>query len=328
MHWNVLCRWALCRSLAEPAPPPAIKLALDSNVEMTWRVFAGDLGDTLWALVRYRCHQDGLPLDEETLAQQFRLHLHRGIGYLVGDTRVTDIAGLARLALAELTGTMTTPVARHRTAMSRTALSRPLATAVTDQLLTPGMSVFDYGCGRGDDLRNLCTPRLQRRRLGSEPPARWRAPGSRRRQPRLCRQRHRGPRRARTGSASQPGPWPASCSSSRPGSYWDARDLAGRPLGDGLITRTGTFQKFYEQAELSAWIEQALGIQPLAAAPGIFYVFRDPRPGAGVPGQPGLQLPSPGHDRPPCRLRSTPRAACAAPRLRYRPTHARPGPAS
>ena len=26
MHWNVLCRWALCRSLAEPAPPPAIRL--------------------------------------------------------------------------------------------------------------------------------------------------------------------------------------------------------------------------------------------------------------------------------------------------------------
>ena len=50
-HWNVLCRWAFCRSLAEPAPPPAAKLTLDSNVEMTWRVFAGDLGDVLWALV-------------------------------------------------------------------------------------------------------------------------------------------------------------------------------------------------------------------------------------------------------------------------------------
>lgn len=101
MQWNVLCRWALCRSLAEAAPPPVIKLVLDSNVEMTWRVFAGDLGDILWALVRYRCHQDELPLDDETLAQQFRLHLHRGISYLVGDTRVADIAGLASLALQE-----------------------------------------------------------------------------------------------------------------------------------------------------------------------------------------------------------------------------------
>jgi len=100
-HWNVLCRWALCRSLAEKAPPPAVKLVLDSNLEMTWRTFAGDLGDILWALVRYRCHQDGQPLDEESLAQQLRLHLHRGIGYLVGDPKVTDVAGLATVALSE-----------------------------------------------------------------------------------------------------------------------------------------------------------------------------------------------------------------------------------
>jgi len=100
-HWNVLCRWALCRSLAEPTAPPAARLVLDSNVEMTWRVFAGNHGDELWALMRYRCHQDGLELDEETLAQQFRLHLHRGIGYLFGDPQVTDIAGFASVAIDE-----------------------------------------------------------------------------------------------------------------------------------------------------------------------------------------------------------------------------------
>jgi DNA sulfur modification protein DndE len=100
-HWNVLCRWALCRSLAEPAKPPAIKLTLDSNVEMNWRTFGGDLGDVLWAALRLRCHNDGLPLDEEILAQQFRLHLHRGIGYLVGDPRATDVAGLASVGLGE-----------------------------------------------------------------------------------------------------------------------------------------------------------------------------------------------------------------------------------
>jgi DNA sulfur modification protein DndE len=98
-HWNVLCRWALCRSLAEPASPPAIKLTLDSNVEMSWRTFSGEVGDVLWALLLMRCHNDGLPLDEETLATQFRLHLHRGIAYLVGDTRVTDVAGFASLGL-------------------------------------------------------------------------------------------------------------------------------------------------------------------------------------------------------------------------------------
>lgn len=100
-HWNVLCRWAFCRSLAESAPPPAIRLTLDSTVEMSWRTFAGDTGDVLWALLRMRCRQDGIPLDDETLAQQFRLHLHRGISYLVGDPRVSDVAGLASLGLDE-----------------------------------------------------------------------------------------------------------------------------------------------------------------------------------------------------------------------------------
>ncbi|BBX63203.1 hypothetical protein MSAS_23770 [Mycobacterium saskatchewanense] len=98
-QWNVLCRWALCRSLAEAAPPPSAKLVFDSNVEMTWRVFAGEYGDELFALVRYRCHVDGLSTDEDTVGQQLRLHLHRGIGYLVGDPRVTNIAGLAAVAL-------------------------------------------------------------------------------------------------------------------------------------------------------------------------------------------------------------------------------------
>ncbi|WP_299575209.1 DNA sulfur modification protein DndE [uncultured Williamsia sp.] len=100
-QWNVLCRWALCRSLAEPAPPPIIRLTLDSNVEMSWRTFGGDLGDVLWSLVRLRARNDGLELDDDTLGQQFRLHLHRGIGYLVGDPRVSDVAGLASLGLAE-----------------------------------------------------------------------------------------------------------------------------------------------------------------------------------------------------------------------------------
>lgn len=98
-HWNVLCRWAFCRSLAEPAIPPTVKLNLDSNVEMSWRVFTGDHGDLYWALLKFRCHTDGLELDDETLVNQFRLHLHRGIGYLVGDPRVTNVTGLASVAL-------------------------------------------------------------------------------------------------------------------------------------------------------------------------------------------------------------------------------------
>lgn len=37
---------------------------------------------------------------------------------------------------------------------------------------------------------------------------------------------------------------------------WDARGLRGRPSGDGIITITGTFQKFYTQHELRTWVEE------------------------------------------------------------------------
>ncbi len=54
-------------------------------------------------------------------------------------------------------------------------------------------------------------------------------------------------------------------------------DTPLRPTGrleDGVLTRTGTFQKFFEQQELKNWIDQSLEVQSAAAAPGIFYVFR------------------------------------------------------
>jgi DNA sulfur modification protein DndE len=97
-HWNVLCRWAFCRSLAEPSVPPPSKIPADSNVEMSWRVFGGRHADIFGALLKQRCIQDGLDLDEETVAQQFRLHLHRGIAYLANDRSLRDIASLVALA--------------------------------------------------------------------------------------------------------------------------------------------------------------------------------------------------------------------------------------
>lgn len=93
-HWNVLCRWALCVSLAEPIAPPPVKVAADSNVEMSWRVFGGRHAELYTALVRRRCLRDGLGSDDDTVAAQFRLHLHRGIGYLATDRGIRSIADL------------------------------------------------------------------------------------------------------------------------------------------------------------------------------------------------------------------------------------------
>ena len=98
-RWNTLCRWAVCRSLAEPSPPPVVQIPADSNVEMDWKTFAGPYSDLFIALLRLRCETDRLPLDQGTLAIQFRLHLHRGIAYLAADRRIVDIASLIGLAI-------------------------------------------------------------------------------------------------------------------------------------------------------------------------------------------------------------------------------------
>jgi len=98
-NWNVLCRWAFCISLAEPTPPRREHIPADSTVEMTWRTLGGEYDSLYWALLKERCRRDGLDLSDETLAEQFRLHLHRGIGYLAGDPTVRSIGALIRKAV-------------------------------------------------------------------------------------------------------------------------------------------------------------------------------------------------------------------------------------
>jgi DNA sulfur modification protein DndE len=95
-HMNVLARWALCTSLSEASSPPPIKIPADSNLEMSWEVFGGRDGEILFGLVKQRCVDEGLSLDEDAVAQQLRLHVHRGLAYLAGDRRLRSITNLVR----------------------------------------------------------------------------------------------------------------------------------------------------------------------------------------------------------------------------------------
>ena len=47
-------------------------------------------------------------------------------------------------------------------------------------------------------------------------------------------------------------------------------------FGDGVLTNRNTFQKYFDQHELHAYIEDALETTAIPVALGIFYVFRDP----------------------------------------------------
>ena len=103
-NWNTLCRWAFCASLAEPTAPAPAKIPTDSNVEMTWKTFGGPYAEVYLALLRERCQLDGFALTEEVLAAQFRLHLHRGIGYLAADRKLRSIVGLFEALPAQQPG--------------------------------------------------------------------------------------------------------------------------------------------------------------------------------------------------------------------------------
>ncbi|MDE5069736.1 MAG: DNA sulfur modification protein DndE [Trichodesmium sp. St16_bin4-tuft] len=93
-QWNILCRWAFCCSLAELSIPSPVPIPADSNLELTWRIFGGKFADILLVALKQRCYNDGIGIDQETLASQFRLHLHRGIAYLAGDPNIKNIEKL------------------------------------------------------------------------------------------------------------------------------------------------------------------------------------------------------------------------------------------
>jgi DNA sulfur modification protein DndE len=82
-QWNHLCRWAFCLSLQEKTVPPMEVIITDSSIDMTWQIFAGEYHEVYMALLRTRMLNDKLPADDESLKLYFKIHLHRGISYLV-----------------------------------------------------------------------------------------------------------------------------------------------------------------------------------------------------------------------------------------------------
>lgn len=167
------------------------------------------------------------------------------------------------------------PISPHKTAIRRFELSRPLKLALGDTVLREHFSIFDYGCGLGDDLKILesmdfsCagwdpTHRSETEKIESDivnlgyvinvienPSERVFA----------LKEAYRLSRKALVVSA-----------------MLDVKsNLATnfRMHGDGYVTSRGTFQKLYEQAELKDFISSILNVEAFPAAPGIFYVFKD-----------------------------------------------------
>ena len=161
-----------------------------------------------------------------------------------------------------------------RTAIRRTALSRPVALALDDGLIHEERAFFDYGCGRGDDLLRLHKMGISV--SGWDPaffPDEERSPADIVNLGYVVNVIEDPDERVVVLTAAWELARKALVVSAR--LDWEATDAAVDFHGDGIVTGKRTFQKFFTQEELRQWIEQALDRQPVAAAPGVFYVFRD-----------------------------------------------------
>ena len=162
----------------------------------------------------------------------------------------------------------------HKTAIQRWSLSRPVALALEDGLLSTETTFFDYGCGRGGDLLRL--HKMGVRVAGWDPaffPDEERTPSDivnlgyvvnviedlEERAVALCAAWELAQKLLIVAARLE----------------WEARTLGGDYQGDGIVTRKRTFQKFFAQDELRDWTQATIGRPCLAAAPGVFYVFRE-----------------------------------------------------
>jgi DNA phosphorothioation-associated putative methyltransferase len=158
----------------------------------------------------------------------------------------------------------------HRTAITRHGLSAPLREAITGGALRPGMSVLDYGCGRGGDVAALTAAGYQA--CGWDPVY---APG--------------GPRvpadLVYVGYVLNVIVRPAERVQVLEQAWALTRGVLvvavrtgsgpGRRFNDGVMTAAGTFQRYYTPAEIAALGAHVTGRQPVAVRPpGTIWIHR------------------------------------------------------
>ncbi len=205
------------------------------------------------------------------------LHLVQEKGYhLVGHTLAplgNDESAESEAEAAQLPLHVGWQAARQLTALARYGFSAPVQSLARHGFLDGRFSLFDYGCGRGDDVRGLTENGLAA--AGWDP---YYAPD----QPihpadivnlgfvvnviedfdeRLEALTRAWSLAERLLVVSV--------------MLANQNEPRGQRFRDGVLTQRGTFQKYYTQAEIKAFIEAALDEEPIPVAPGVLYVFRD-----------------------------------------------------
>jgi hypothetical protein len=161
-------------------------------------------------------------------------------------------------------------VDRHKTALTRYDLSKPVKTLLEYGLLKGDMTFFDYGCGQGSDVRGLQA--LGHQADGWDPV-------------------YRADREKREADIVNMGyvlnviEDPAERVETLVDAHRHCKKLLvvsalinetvdtarAKQFSDGVLTRANTFQKFFEQQELQQFIEDALDSTAVPVALGVFY---------------------------------------------------------
>ncbi len=165
-------------------------------------------------------------------------------------------------------------VERHKTAMVRYQLSQPTQLLLRYGLLTEATTFFDYGCGRGHDIEILAENGFEAQ--GWDP--------------------HYNPESAlvsadviNLGFVLNVIESPSERREALKKSWALAKTMLAvsvmtpgasslehtRPYKDGFLTKRGTFQKYFSQEQLKDFIEETIDCEPIAVAPGIFFIFAD-----------------------------------------------------
>jgi len=165
-------------------------------------------------------------------------------------------------------------IARHKTAIRRPSFSLPIKCLLRDGLLNASKTVFDYGCGHGQDLKLLRDMDIPGD--GWDPVHR---PGAKRERADVVNMGYviNVIENMHERSAALRGAWDL-CEQLLVVAAqveFAAPDKQQTEFADGVITSRGTFQKYYNQHELRAYLESELDGDAIPAAPGVFYVFKD-----------------------------------------------------
>jgi len=232
----------------------------------------GDPRVSQWATVTQTA--ESLGLFDDTSRIGFREQWHELIaakGYTLCGSEFLPVANVP--VSDDMATSANGPVQRHLTALSRSNLSAPVQALWRHGLITPERSVFDYGCGKGDDIRALIENGIQA--AGWDPY--FRPDGERYiadtvnlgfvvnviddldERIQALRGAYALTRGVLAVAAMLAGQQPPD----------------GCPHRDGFITSRNTFQKYFTQLQLRDFIEHVLDEVAIAAGPGVFFVFKD-----------------------------------------------------